>query len=28
MLARNKLNWEIEQVKFLKVIQQTLNLES
>ncbi|TCC96221.1 glycosyltransferase family protein [Pedobacter hiemivivus] len=28
MLARNKFNWEIEQVKFLKVIQQTLNLES
>lgn len=26
-LGRSKLNWEIEQIKFLKVIQQTLNLE-
>lgn len=27
-LAHSKLNWEIEQIKFLKIVQQTLNIES
>ncbi|MNK18484.1 hypothetical protein D3C87_366910 [compost metagenome] len=27
-LAHSKLNWEIEQIKFLNVVQQTLNIES